>query len=1665
MRKPARLSAILSLLLAAPLALEAAHLVSVNSTNDGAGNGPSRRPQASFAGDWVVFESDATNLVSPGTAGTNIFVRNTVGQYTTLISVNSAGLGVAGNGPSIKPRIAIDSLRIVFESDATDLVSPATSGHQLFARLAYSGPTTLVSVNSTGNGPGNGTSHDAVITPDGRYVVFLSNATNLVSGVAANGLDQVYIRDLQAGVTKMVSVDSSGLAAGGLPSLLPLSVSDDGRYVAFTSNAILLSNDTNGFSDVYVRDVTGATTSLVSQSQITSLSGNGASFGGQISRDGSVVLYTTRATNLQTLINDLNGVEDVYLWYRTGGFSQLVSSRRSDDAFTGNGVSTTADGGNFLSYSGFEFAFRSTTTDVATGIAYPSVRSNIIDVNSSDGFGYNVDSADPTYTNAGDVDSNGPISLSYFGDVVAYQSSATNLSPGDTNDLIDVFAHVRSTNVNQMASRGLSGSSGNGNSTEPYASDDGRFVVFSSRASDLDLLDTNGAVQDVFEQRICSGFLVDRQDDADAASPGTPACLAVGGGCTLRAAVDAANANGGGLICLPAGTYPLDLGTIDIKSGVTIDGDGNTSTIIDGQFGSQVFDVFDPNNSARTKKKRVDRTRRTSQSFNATIENLQIVNGFSSGDGGAIEVEVGTALYVNFVTFDNNRASEGSGGAIAAYAGSELHVFGSEFDNNSAFDQGGAVWCDGLLDMTANRFRCNVSGTGSSSCGNTGRFAPRRESSSAATRPRKPAESFLGDGGAVWVGDDNVDGNQNQIVDAEFFNNAAGRLGGAVYVLNNAILTLDRVTVAHNDDGIGGGGIYNSGSLTLKNGTITGNTRNGLPGVGFGNGTVGQTAIVNSTISRNSSGPDGMEVENSGSSLNIVNSVVDGDNTCSGSIVSLGHNIENHGTCGFTAAGDLQNTNPKLDPNLQYNGGFEQTILLLPGSPAIDAGDDASCPPTDERGVARPQGAHCDMGSVEMIGITISDVSMAEGNSGTTNFVFTVTLSAPNPNTISVDYATADGTATLADNDYIQTSGTLVFGFLEQVRTITVPVVGDVKLEPNETFFVNLSNPTSGSIIVDNQGVGTIVNDDVVSADVQVSKIGPATVQLGQQVVYTVSVHNAGPSDAVAVVVSDTTPPGLTFVSNAGACLIAYPCNLGTVNNGQTMTITSTYLVPGGYNGPSTIFNTASASSTTADPVPANNSSTASTEVASLLPSLSIGSVSVLKPASGTVAAVFPVTMSSPSASDVVVSYASVDGTAHAGTDYQGVSSILTIPAGAATASITVLVNGNTIASGDKSFTVFLFNPSNAVIEKGAGAGTGRILDRTPLPSLSIGDVSVAPGVSGTTPAVFPVTLSGATSRTVTVNYSTADGTATAGNNDYLSTSGTLSFAPGETSKTIAVQVVGKPFVVPSNFFVDLSAAANATVARPRGTGSISRAFPSLSVGDAAVQAPDSASGAAVQAPGASPGSAVFSVTLSVASTQTVTVSFTTADRTAFAGIDYTATNGVLTFAPGETAKSVTVAILPGGTVFPTKVFELILSNPTGAILSKSLGEAAIFDRSKPLPPGPYIYIDDLSVVRPGSSFALWASVPVRLTGPSTATISLSYATSDGTAHAGTDYLPTFGTLTIAPGETMKKILVPVLREPAGTPARKFKVSIASSFFADVIVAPEGIVSILPPAP
>ena len=232
------------------------------------------------------------------------------------------------------------------------------------------------------------------------------------------------------------------------------------------------------------------------------------------------------------------------------------------------------------------------------------------------------------------------------------------------------------------------------------------------------------------------------------------------------------------------------------------------------------------------------------------------------------------------------------------------------------------------------------------------------------------------------------------------------------------------------------------------------------------------------------------------------------------------------------------------------------------------------------------------------------------------------------------------------------------------------------------------------------------------------------------------------------------------------------------------------------------------------------------------------------------------------------------------------------------------------------------------------------------LPTLSVADATVTEGNSGTSDLAFTVTLSAAATSPVTVAYATANGTATAGS-DYAASAGTLTFAAGETSKVVHVQVTGDTAVEANETLtLTLSSPNGATIAHGTATGTIvnddTAPLPTLSIGDSSF-----AEGSA-----AAPGHGAFTVTLSAAATAPVTVHFATADGTATAGSDYVAQSGTLTFAAGETQKTITVAAIGDSTVEANEGFTVTLSSPTGATIAHGTGSGTIVnDDAAPPPP------------------------------------------------------------------------------------------------------------------
>jgi Tol biopolymer transport system component len=388
------------------------------------GDDDSTLPSISADGRFVAFRSNATDLVPEDTNGVrDIFVRDRQTGATRRVSVDSAG--VEGNGDPDEPAMSADGRFVAFASSATNLVAAdANATSDVFVHDLQMGVTERVSVANGGAEADSG-SNDASISADGRFVAFASGATNLVAG-DTNGVSDIFVRDRQTGTTERVSVDSSGLesdASGTSPS-----ISADGRFVAFDSLATnLVTADTNGVYDIFVRDRQTGTTERVSIDS-AGLAGNDRSIFPSISADGRFVSFDSRASNL--VMGDTNGREDVFVHDRYNGMTERVNV---------DSAGTQANGGA----RGYTFA------------------------------------------------------MSANGRFVAFESGATNLVAGDTNGVSDIFVRDRLTGTTERVSVASAGTEGDGGSNEASISADGRFVAFESRATNLAAADTNG-VSDIF---------------------------------------------------------------------------------------------------------------------------------------------------------------------------------------------------------------------------------------------------------------------------------------------------------------------------------------------------------------------------------------------------------------------------------------------------------------------------------------------------------------------------------------------------------------------------------------------------------------------------------------------------------------------------------------------------------------------------------------------------------------------------------------------------------------------------------------------------------------------------------------------------------------------------------------------------------------------------------------------------------------------------------------------------------------------------------------------------------------------------------------------------------------------------------------------------------------
>ena len=330
---------------------------------------------------------------------------------------------------------------------------------------------------------------------------------------------------------------------------------------------------------------------------------------------------------------------------------------------------------------------------------------------------------------------------------------------------------------------------------------------------------------------------------------------------------------------------------------------------------------------------------------------------------------------------------------------------------------------------------------------------------------------------------------------------------------------------------------------------------------------------------------------------------------------------------------------------------------------------------------------------------------------------------------------------------------------------------------------------------------------------------------------------------------------------------------------------------------------------------------------------LSIADVTVTEGNSGTLNAALVVTLSQASAQTVTVNYATANGTAVAPGDYTARTGSLSFAPGTTTAQVTVPVVGDTRNEIKETLTVKLSGATNAALADSTGLVT--IVDNDPVPSLTIADVTRAEGNSGSANAVFTVTLNAVSGRPVSVNYATANVTATGGA-DYTTTTGTLSFAPGVTTRQITVPVRGDILDEANETFqVNLSGAVAATFTDSRGIGTIADddLLPTVSISNVTV----------TEGTGANR-TATFTVRLSTPSGRTLSVGYVTANGTATSPGDYTAASGTLSFAAGVVSRTVTVTIIGDAAVEPSETFLVNLRNPSNVSIADAQGVCTILN-------------------------------------------------------------------------------------------------------------------------
>lgn len=626
------------------------------------------------------------------------------------------------------------------------------------------------------------------------------------------------------------------------------------------------------------------------------------------------------------------------------------------------------------------------------------------------------------------------------------------------------------------------------------------------------------------------------------------------------------------------------------------------------------------------------------------------------------------------------------------------------------------------------------------------------------------------------------------------------------------------------------------------------------------------------------------------------------------------------------------------------------------------------------------------------VGLAFSAATYSVNESGT-NVTLTVVQTGDLSATNSVDYTMSDISATDA-SDYTGTNGTLNFGPGTNALTIVVPISNDSSVETNETFRVSLTNAVGSTLLATSNAVVTIlendstlalstnaitVNESATSATLTVLRTGGTN--------YSVTVDYAT-ADGTATNAVDYTATNatLTFGPGVTSRTLTVPLiNDSDVDGNNDFTVTLSNAVDANLGA------TTNATVTIRDNDSIFNFTTNAVTVAETAGSVSLN----VTRAGGLIAA-------------ASVRYATTNGTASAGSDFTTRSGVLSFAIGETNKVITIPVTNDSTNESSETFTVSLSSPTGEGTLGTNDSATVTLTDNDSLLAFETNAVSVAENAGSVT---LTINRTGTLTGTNTIAYAIATGTA--GTSDYSATNGVLTFAPNATNGTITIAITEDAVVETNETF-------RVTLSSPTGGALIS------GTNAAVITITEDDAGLAFASATYTVSEAGTNVTVTVVQTgnldATNSVDYTMTDVSAEDGSDYTGTNGTLNFGPGTNSLAIVIPIANDSTVETNETFRVNLTNAVNAVLlTASNTVVSILENDSVLA----LSTNAISVNENGTS----ATLTVIRTGGTNTTVTVDYATADGSATNAVDYTATNGTLSFGPGVASRTITVPLIND------------------------------------